>query len=109
MALSGFTKDQKNELAIVAGKLQDVRAENTTLRKELNNALNAGADSTAVTEKARADEAEASLKQRDRDLAEARKGLREATAQNERLLGQLRRVGVVIEKSFDDLKKQLVA
>ena len=61
MAISGFTKDQKNELAVVAGKLEDVRAENVSLRKELNVALNVGADSTAVKEKARADEAEASL------------------------------------------------
>jgi hypothetical protein len=109
MAVSFTTKDDRKELVAVSAKLDDARKENTTLRKQLNNALNAGADSSAVKEKARADAAEASLKQRDRDLAEARKGLKEATAQNDQLLTQLGRVGVVIEKSFDDLKKQLVA
>ncbi len=104
-----FDKKENKDLAVVTGKLADARKEITALKKALNNALTVGADSTAVKEAQRADTAEASLAQRDRELAEARRGFREATDQNARLLTQLGRVGVVIEKSFDDLKKQLIA
>lgn len=107
MALS-FVKDEKRELAVVAGKLDTARKEITSLKSELNRARNAVADSTARNERARADTAEAALADRDRQLKEANASLRQATEDNNRLQKQAERVETVLEKGFESIVKQLV-
>ena len=98
MAFAFTSKDDRKDLAIVVDKLAAARAEVNALTAALNVARDTAADSTSAKETARADAAEQTLAQRDRQLAETTAALRQMTADKDRLKAQAARVEVVLSQ-----------